>query len=68
MGADGRDPRGRVGKVCLFTSLFCERLTSRAGRSIGVSNFTLELLQRVVKMGRTVPAVNQVRRVASHRF
>lgn len=31
------------------------------GRSIGVSNFTLELLQRIVKMGKTVPAVNQVR-------
>lgn len=29
-------------------------------RSIGVSNFTLELLQRVVKTGKTVPAVNQI--------
>jgi hypothetical protein len=29
-------------------------------RSIGVSNFTLELLQRVVEMGKVLPAVNQV--------
>ncbi|KAI9432123.1 NADP-dependent oxidoreductase domain-containing protein [Lactarius indigo] len=29
-------------------------------KSIGVSNFTLELLQRVVKTGKTVPAVNQL--------
>jgi len=29
-------------------------------RSIGVSNFTLELLQRIVKLGKVVPAVNQV--------
>jgi len=29
-------------------------------KSIGVSNFTLELLQRVVKTGRTLPAVNQI--------
>ncbi|KAI9459696.1 NADP-dependent oxidoreductase domain-containing protein [Lactarius psammicola] len=30
-------------------------------KSIGVSNFTLELLQRVVRMGKTLPAVNQIR-------
>jgi len=28
--------------------------------SIGVSNFTLELLQRVVEMGKVLPAVNQI--------
>ena len=27
-----------------------------------MSNFTLELLQRIVKMGKALPAVNQVRR------
>jgi len=30
-------------------------------KSIGVSNFTLEMLQRVVKMGNVIPAVNQIR-------
>jgi len=41
-----------------------ESLTSaRGGRSIGVTNFTLELLQRVVKIGQTLPAVSQVRRL-----
>lgn len=29
-------------------------------RSIGVSNFNLEMLQRIVKTGKVVPAVNQV--------
>ncbi|KAI0275482.1 Aldo/keto reductase [Gloeopeniophorella convolvens] len=29
-------------------------------RSIGVSNFDLEQLQRIVKMGKTIPAVNQI--------
>ncbi|KAI0294690.1 NADP-dependent oxidoreductase domain-containing protein [Multifurca ochricompacta] len=32
-----------------------------SGRSIGVSNFTLDLLQRIVKTGKRVPAVNQIR-------
>ncbi len=32
-----------------------------ACRSIGVSNFKLDELQRVVKTGKTIPAVNQVR-------
>ncbi len=52
---------------CVFYCLWPmdgEGLTSAyAGRSIGVSNFTLELLQRVVKIGKTLPAVNQVRRL-----
>ncbi|KAI0292842.1 Aldo/keto reductase [Multifurca ochricompacta] len=30
-------------------------------KSIGVSNFTLDLLQRIVKTGKRVPAVNQIR-------
>jgi len=33
---------------------------SGLSRSIGVSNFTLEWLQRIVKTGKVVPAVNQI--------
>ena len=44
--------------VCTFSVLF--NVASRSlVRSIGVSNFTLDWLQRVVKSGE-VPAVNQV--------
>ncbi|KAI0290952.1 hypothetical protein B0F90DRAFT_1781622 [Multifurca ochricompacta] len=32
-----------------------------SGRSIGVGNFTMDLLQCIVKTGKRVPAVNQIR-------
>ncbi|KAI0290947.1 hypothetical protein B0F90DRAFT_1781502 [Multifurca ochricompacta] len=32
-----------------------------SGRSIRVCNITLDLLQRIVKTGKRVPAVNQIR-------
>jgi hypothetical protein len=36
-------------------------------RSIGVSNFTLGVFQRVIKTGKIVPAVNQVRKLEQRR-
>jgi diketogulonate reductase-like aldo/keto reductase len=45
--------------VCLL--LLWWWASDEVGRSIGVSNFKLELLQRIVKIGKTLPTVNQVR-------
>jgi hypothetical protein len=42
-------------------------LIFRLYRSIGVSNFTLGVLQLVIKTGKTVPAVNQVCKLGERR-
>jgi len=52
----------RYAEAALFYStLDLVRVRCASSRSIGVSNFTLEWLRRIVEMGKVLPAVNQVR-------
>ena len=63
MGEDGASQGGGESEVSRSAVFQCQSFLNNGPlcRSIGVSNFDVELLRKLVKIAKIKPAVNQVR-------